>query len=104
MRLVCMLMTNKASYTLLVYEGNCNDGTRMDIAFKNNNKKEHEKYNPLGVRIRTLKVKIIEKMGLDKREKNTVKKRNLCCLENVTNVQTSVLKNFSNNTTKKTNK
>ena len=99
-----MLMT-KASYTLLVYEGNCNDGTRMDIAFKNNNKKEHEKYDPLGVRIRTLKVKIIEKMGLDKREKNTVKKqRNLCCLENVTNVQTSVLKYFANNTTKKNNK
>ena len=98
-----MLMT-KASYTLLVYEGNCNDSTRMDIAFKNNNKKEHEKYDPLGVRIRTLKVKIIEKMGLDKRDKDTVKKCNLCCLENVTNVQSSMLKYFPNNTTKKNNK
>ena len=97
------LMT-KASYTLLVYEGNCNDGTRMDIAFKNNNNKEHEKYDPLGVRIRTLKVKIIEKMGLDKRDKDTVKKCNLCCLENVTNVQSSMLKYFPNNTTKKNNK
>ena len=98
-----ILMT-KASYTLLVYEGNCNDGTRMDIAFKNNSKKEHEKYDPLGVRIRTLKVKIIEKMGLDKRDKDTVKKCNLCCLENVTNVQSSMLKYFANRTTKKNNK
>ena len=43
-------------------------------------------------------------MGLDKRDKDTVKKCNLCCLENVTNVQTSVLKYFANSTIKKNNK